>query len=147
LRRCLLIPRTNDIHVKRPSQFIYQHGSVLAGQVGPTFRSADAGLKASATPKLGQLVHQRAAGDFFQDTDRGFFGKDQGKLGNDKSLFQGKLAGEHGMADHIRKHQPHGVGWKLLPRARGHVLEFLVRFEEVMKAQHPVVIRRPGEAM
>src|SRR5208283_919398 len=68
-------------------------------------------------------------------------------LRNHEGLFQSELTGKNRMADHVRKHQPGGVGWKFPSRPRAEILELPILLEKMMEAQHPFVVRRASQTV
>ena len=51
------------------------------------------------------------------------------------------------MAYQVREHQPRGLRWKLPLHPRALLLEFPIRLEEVMEAQHPAVVGRARQTV
>jgi len=113
--------------------------AVAAGNMLRAHRRSHGNLKVSMQ---GQLARRQA----LQDSERRFLWCDQRVFRDDKGLLERVLTGNHSMADHVGEDEPGRAGRKFPAGARGSALEFLMFFEEVMEAKHPLVVGRTGEA-
>ncbi len=74
------------------------------------------------------------------------FGCDHGANRNQKSLLQGKLAGQRRVRHCVSKANPGGGRRKLQADLREGFLEALVLFHEIAQAQHELIVRATGHA-
>ena len=62
---------------------------------------------------------------------------------DEKRMLQGILSAQFGVADRVREEQPRGAGLEMPELARSVFLKFVVRFQEMMQAQHEFVVFGP----
>jgi hypothetical protein len=69
----------------------------------------------------------------------------QGLWGNEIRMLEGKPTSQGRMTGRIRHHHPSGTRRKIPNPLPAAILKFLVGFQEIMKAKHELVVRRPPE--
>src|SRR5512135_1852293 len=102
-------------------------------------------LRGATSGALGGGGIERETDHSFQDGDRGLLRPDEPLAGDDERLFERVLAAEARVAARVGEDDPGRIGRELPAVLWTLALEGLVLLEEVVKAEHELVVRGPIE--